>query len=152
MGIITPDPKALETKSTNNFLISARKRMLRYSLEANKLLMSTHPASYFYFLFFLWRNKKNIYRMGSIIWSYSQHIIWVLIDPYTHSSRLVEVNLWVEQQALCEEKNTKAYYTVNPFYTDIRCYDKIRYNDNLNVTKPSLKRWQLMRNYARIWH
>ena len=39
--------------------------------------------------------------------------------------------------------------TVNPFYTDTRYNDKIRYNDNLNVTKPSLKRWRLMRNYAK---
>ena len=38
---------------------------------------------------------------------------------------------------------------VNPLYTDVRYNDKIRYNDNLKVTKPSLKRWQLMRN-ARI--
>ena len=40
--------------------------------------------------------------------------------------------------------------TVNPFYNDTRYNNKIRYNDNLNVTKPSLKKWQLMRNYARI--
>ena len=31
-------------------------------------------------------------------------------------------------------------YTVNPLYTDTRYNDKIRYNDNLNVTKPSMKR------------
>ena len=42
--------------------------------------------------------------------------------------------------------------TVNHLYTDTRYNDTIRYNDNLNVTKPSLKRWQLMRNYARILH
>ena len=30
--------------------------------------------------------------------------------------------------------------TVNPLYTDTRYNDKIRYNDNLNVTKPSRKR------------
>ena len=29
--------------------------------------------------------------------------------------------------------------TVNPLYTDIRYNDKIHYNDNLNVTKSSLK-------------
>ena len=38
--------------------------------------------------------------------------------------------------------------TDNPLYTNTRYNDKIRYNDNLNVTKPSLKRGQLMRNYA----
>ena len=27
--------------------------------------------------------------------------------------------------------------TVNPFYTDIRYNDKIRYNNNMTVTKPS---------------
>ena len=30
--------------------------------------------------------------------------------------------------------------TVNPFYTDTRYNDKICYNDNLNITKLSLKR------------
>ena len=42
--------------------------------------------------------------------------------------------------------------TVNPLYTDTRYNDKIRYNDNLNVTKPSLKRWRLMKNYAKTLH
>ena len=40
--------------------------------------------------------------------------------------------------------------TDNPFYTDIRYNDKIRYNDNLVVLKPSLKRYQLVTNFARI--
>ena len=31
------------------------------------------------------------------------------------------------------------YYTVNPLYTDTRYNDRIRYDDNLTVTKPSLK-------------
>ena len=31
-------------------------------------------------------------------------------------------------------------YTDNPLYTDTRYDDKICYNDNLTVTKPSLKR------------
>ena len=43
-----------------------------------------------------------------------------------------------------------SWRTVNPLYTDTRYNDKIHYNDNLNVTKHSLKRWQLMRNYARM--
>ena len=30
--------------------------------------------------------------------------------------------------------------TVSPLYTDTRYNDKIRYNNNLNATKPSLKR------------
>ena len=34
---------------------------------------------------------------------------------------------------------------VYPLYTDTRYYDKIRYNDKLNVTKPSLKNGQLIR-------
>ena len=33
----------------------------------------------------------------------------------------------------------------NPLYTDTRYTDKIRYNDNLTVTKPSLKRQQFVR-------
>ena len=39
--------------------------------------------------------------------------------------------------------------TVNPLYTDTRYNDKFRYNDNLNVTKPLLKKRRLMRNYAK---
>ena len=31
-------------------------------------------------------------------------------------------------------------FTDNPLYTDTRYKDKLRYNDNLTVTKPSLKR------------
>ena len=42
--------------------------------------------------------------------------------------------------------------SVSPLYTDTGYIDKISYNDNLNVTKRSLNRWQLMRNYARILH
>ena len=32
------------------------------------------------------------------------------------------------------------FCVVNPPYTDTRYNDKSRYNDNLNVTKPSVKR------------
>ena len=39
-----------------------------------------------------------------------------------------------------ENSSTLKRYTVNPLYTDARYNDKIRYNDNLNVTKHSLKR------------
>ena len=39
-----------------------------------------------------------------------------------------------------------------PNYTHTGYDDKIHYNDNLNVMKPSLKRGQLMRNYAGILH
>ena len=38
----------------------------------------------------------------------------------------------------------------NTLYIDTEYTDKIRYNDNLTVTKPLLKRQQLVRNYARI--
>ena len=38
----------------------------------------------------------------------------------------------------------------NPLYTDTLYNDKIRYNDNLTVTKPMRKRQQLVTNYARI--
>ena len=40
--------------------------------------------------------------------------------------------------------------TDNPLYTDTRFNDKIRQNDNLNVTKPSQKRKRLVSNYTRI--
>ena len=43
-----------------------------------------------------------------------------------------------------------SHYTGNPLYTDTRYNDKIRYNDYLTVTKPSLKRYQLVKNYTRI--
>ena len=34
--------------------------------------------------------------------------------------------------------------SVNTLYTNTQYNDKIRYNDNLFIMKPSLKRWQLM--------
>ena len=36
------------------------------------------------------------------------------------------------------------------FFTDTRYKDKIRKNDNLTVTKPSVKRKKLVTNYARL--
>ena len=42
------------------------------------------------------------------------------------------------------------YVTDNPLYTDTRYNDKVRYNDNLTVTKPSLNRSQLVTNNATI--
>ena len=45
--------------------------------------------------------------------------------------------------------HTYANYTVNTLYTDIRYKDKKYYTDNLTCTKPSLKRRQLIRFYAR---
>ena len=48
----------------------------------------------------------------------------------------------------------RTFISVNPLYTDTRYNDKIRYtgNENLNVTKHSLRRWQLLRNYAHTLH
>ena len=40
--------------------------------------------------------------------------------------------------------------TVNPLCTDTRYNDKICYNDNLNVMKPSVKKWQFLRIHAII--
>ena len=37
-------------------------------------------------------------------------------------------------------KQKKVYFTDNLLYTVDAQYDTIRYNDNLSVTKPSLKR------------
>ena len=48
--------------------------------------------------------------------------------------------------------NLKHFSTVSPLYTDTRYNDKVCYNDNLNVKKPSLKRWWLLRNYAKTLH
>ena len=53
---------------------------------------------------------------------------------------------------ICYIYKSLTYNTVNPLYTDTRHNDKVRYNDNLNVTKPLLKRWRLMRNYAKTLH
>ena len=51
---------------------------------------------------------------------------------------------WVKQVARSttqiEKQIKKLQTTDNPLYTDTRFNDKIRYNDNLTVTKPSLKR------------
>ena len=42
----------------------------------------------------------------------------------------------------------RIFFTVNPLYTNTRYNDKILYNDNLTGTKPSLKKWQLIKKYA----
>ena len=39
--------------------------------------------------------------------------------------------------------------TVNPLYTDTRYNDKIIYNDNLNITNHSLKRWPDSNKYPK---
>ena len=46
----------------------------------------------------------------------------------------------VSTTTVCRMMQDNKMLTVNPLYTDIRYNDKIRYNDNLNVTKPSLRR------------
>ena len=46
------------------------------------------------------------------------------------------------------------YGTSNPLYTHTRYNDEICYNDTFTGTEPSLKRWQLIRNYTRtfVWY
>ena len=44
------------------------------------------------------------------------------------------------------------YKLTNPLYTETRYNDKIRYNDFMTGTKPSLTSWQLIRNYARTFY
>ena len=48
-------------------------------------------------------------------------------------------------------RKIKFLCTYNPFYTHTRHSDEIRYNDNLNVTKTSLKKSQSVTKYARIF-
>ena len=43
-------------------------------------------------------------------------------------------------------------FTVNRLYSNARYNDKIRQNDNLTGTKPSLKRWQFIKHNARIFN
>ena len=62
------------------------------------------------------------------------------------------INRFVCNLIICVGLNDFDNITDNPLYTDTRYNDRIRYNDNLNVMKQSLKRGQLMRNYARIMH
>ena len=54
-------------------------------------------------------------------------------------------NFWVK---LWDTRNRIWMNTDNPFYSETRYNDKIRYNDNLTVAKPSLKKKQLVTNYA----
>ena len=49
------------------------------------------------------------------------------------------------------EATSEEFYTVNPHYTDTLYNDRTRYKSNLTGTKLSLKRCQLIRNYARIF-
>ena len=63
--------------------------------------------------------------------------------------------LWKKQWKCIMEKKTTSkmqIYSQPSFYsyTDTQHNNKIYYNDSLTGTIPSLKRWQLIRNYARI--
>ena len=51
---------------------------------------------------------------------------------------------------VCSFFSTYIKCTENPLSTDTRYNDKIRYNDNLSVKKPSLVRQQLVTNYDNI--
>ena len=64
---------------------------------------------------------------------------WIKRIIFMPSSRAIRVALFLEDRD-------------NSLYTYTRYKDKIRYSDNLNVKKASLKRWQLMRNYAKTLH
>ena len=72
---------------------------------------------------------------------------WVAnsVDPdETPSSTASHLGLNCLLRPVCPNtygKYGKKDIIVNPLYTDTRYNDKIRYNDNLNATKPSLKRW-----------
>ena len=67
---------------------------------------------------------------------------WAFIQTYPLSMHFLSLDIYL----------TVIILAVNPLYTETRYNDKIRYNDNFDVTKHSLKRCQLRRNYARILH
>ena len=50
-------------------------------------------------------------------------------------------------QCTHSDQQSTLTYSVNPLYTDTRCNDKIRYNDNLTGTKFAQ---EVVGNYARI--
>ena len=70
----------------------------------------------FYFIYFLWINE----------------FIFNLFIALSHAFSKFEVNILKAMSYLSVK--------VNPLYIDTRLNHKIRYNDNLNVTKPSLNR------------
>ena len=52
----------------------------------------------------------------------------------------LSINQWLIKVFVCRLIIKKNAYIVNPLFTDNRYNDNIRYNDYLNVTKPSPKR------------
>ena len=87
-----------------------------------------------------WRNKKNIY-LDTLLSEFSLFIIWFC--------NIQDSSRWKSKPLISKLEST-CIGTNNPLYTDTRYNDKIHYNDNLPVTKPLLKRLQLVTNYARI--
>ena len=60
--------------------------------------------------------------------------------PPDHKSDAHPTELWLLWNTIFRDDNSSPKHTENPLYTDTRYNDKIRYNENLSVTKPLLKR------------
>ena len=102
----------------------------------------------------LWSDCADAQSDQSLCWAHMQccrkYCATGLHKKEVHEAVCWHSNYWT----LCAaDENLKHFLsTVNPRYTDTRYNDKIRDNYILNVTKPSLKRSQLMRNYALTLH
>ena len=70
----------------------------------------------------------------------TKHACLTLIASVTLYSQRPYVNRESDYMSSIDSLSTIRKYTYNLLYTDTRYNNKIRYNDNFNVTKPSLKR------------
>ena len=103
-----------------------------------------------------WHTKKlghmytfSLLEDGHVAWKIRCHLWSSSYSEYCYTAQVPANQIYPYLQ-IRHFFLQKSDDTVNPLYTDTRYNDQIRYNDNLNVTKPLLKRWQLMRNYARL--
>ena len=127
-----------------------------------------------YYIIYEWRVKARMILYACAWWSEASHfctcwkalssleaaqlVLWTDMPAYTYRNSLLghlEGNGCAFMGGNSDREILSFHLKrdiVNPLYTDTRYNDKILYNDNLNVTKPSLKRWRLMRNNAKTLH
>ena len=95
---------------------------------------------FFYILIYLLFSWKSLYAFKENIYP------WVTVPPFCKRRQYLRIcsspTPPPPPPPPLDLKPFKIGTTVNPPYTDTRYNDKIRYNNNLNVTKSSLKTWQ----------
>ena len=92
-------------------------------------------------ILFTEKNKETICMKCQILFTEKNKKNIVNLSSSENAQRVVKVKLSCIRNVLTTNFLIVRFQctTVNPLYTDIRYDNKIRYNDDLNVTKPSLR-------------